>query len=260
MASRKESTGATTAPGQTSGFAALPADQLPVLKEWFAGQLAGAASVTDAATRFVSALADRFSSVILARVYGTVPYGKLPEPEQRFAARLAESHGRTSLTADTPTLVLLGSRGRKQEWNDRLASQDHLAIPLLSKEFVGGIPMLASLLREIGLNLDWLDSPGEALTRPLMGGFNGVFFVPSARLGRDGQGRQVIPAQDFVAAHDVQSVFGMGGSYPWGGFVTAIIFTNETLSRASAERYAPLVSVFKSASSLLVADGKIFSA
>jgi hypothetical protein len=246
---------------RTTTFGALGADGLPALKEWLAGRLAGSSSVVEAAQRFAAALQERFaSSAVLVRLYGTVPFGSLPDAERRFASGLAAAQGIDQLDPQTPVLVLLGTRGRRPEWNDRTASRGHLAIPLAGAGFVDRIPMLASLLREIGLDLDWLDSPGEALTRRLLGGFNGVFFVPNARVGRDGQGRQVIPAQEFVSAHDVKSVFGMGGAYPWGGFVTAIVFTSEALSRAAAERYAPLVSVFKAASSMLVADRKIFSA
>jgi len=232
---------------------------MPALKDLLTRQLAGAGSLAEAADRFLGVIAGRFApSVVLARVYGTVPYAKLPEAERRFTTTLVPEPERARLTAETPILVLLGSRGRKTEWNDRLASKGHLAIPLLGKEFVAAIPMLASLLREIGLELEDLESPGEALTRRLMGGFNGVFFVSNARLGRDAQHRLVIPAQEFVSTYDVKSVFGMGGVYPWGNFVTVIVFTSENLSRPAAERFAPLVSVLKTTTSVLVGDGKIF--
>lgn len=248
-------------PRWASTFASLSADQMSALKDLLARQMDGAHSVVDAAGRFLGVVATGFSpSLILARIYGTVPYEKLPETERRFAAALIGQDNRQRLRPETPTLVLLGSRGRRSEWNDRLASRGHLAIPLLGKDFVAGIPMIASLLREIGLQLEDLDLPGAPLTRKLMGGFNGVFFVPNARLGRDAQQRLVIPDQDFVSTHDVRSVFGMGGAYPWGGFVSVIVFANETLSRPTAERYTPLLSVFKTATSSLVGDGKIFSA
>lgn len=240
------------------GFADVGAEDLAALKEWLAAQLAGSTSLCRAAQRFATAVGDRFPSTVLIRLYGTVPFGRLPAREQTFASDLGRSRGVAALHRDTPVLVLFGSRGRHKDWNDRYNSRGHLAIPLWNENFVDQIPMLASLLREIGLDLSWLDSPGDALTRRLVGGFNGVFYVPNARVGRDAKGRMVIPAQDFVSSHDIKSVFGMGGAYPYGHFVSAIIFTTESLPREAVARLAPLISVFKSATLNLVSEDALF--
>ena len=245
-------------PARPSNYADVAVEDMPAVKEWLAQRLAGATSVEQAAQRFTTALSERFHSSVMVRLYSTVPFGELPAKERVFAKDLAASADVMALRPQTPVLVLFGTRGRRPEWNDRQSSQGHLAIPLCNAAFVDEIPMLASLLREIGLDLHWLDSPGETLTRRLVGGFNGVFYVPNARVGRDGRGRPVIPNQDFVSSFDVKTVFGMGGAYPYGSFVSAIVFTTESLSRAAAERFAPLVSVFKAATLNLVSEGALF--
>ncbi len=54
-------------------------------------------------------------------------------------------------------------------------------------------------------------------------------------------------AQDFVAEHNIRTVFGLGGSYLNGSFVTVIIFTRETIEQSKVESFMSLVNTFKSA-------------
>jgi hypothetical protein len=74
----------------------------------------------------------------------------------------------------------------------------------------------------------------------------------------DARNRKIVSAQDFVAAHDIHTVFGLGGSYLNGSFVTIILFTRETIEQSQAEAFMLLVNTFKTATLSFVMDGAIF--
>lgn len=200
-------------------------------------------------------------SAVLARVYTIVKHSELPPEATAFVRTLAEQAGDTSRMTDaTPVLALLGTHGIEEAWCDRRRSEGHKAIPLLSGAFVDAIPMLARLLRELGIDLSWLDEAPEVVTRRLLGGFNGLFYVHDATSARDAQGRRIIPAADFVSKHGVKTVFGTGGFYPDGTLVVCIVFTRETLARSTVERLASLISMVKGETFGVVRTRKFFSA
>ncbi|MHC4166906.1 MAG: hypothetical protein ACYSWQ_08115, partial [Planctomycetota bacterium] len=75
----------------------------------------------------------------------------------------------------------------------------------------------------------------------------------------DHQGRKIIPAQDFVEANDVKTVFGLAGGYPAGKmFVTAIVFCRETLEKTEAELFSPLLDAMTANTASLASTGAIF--
>src|SRR5262245_7688192 len=116
-----------------------------------------ATSLEEAAQALAAALYTQFAeSTILARVFITVPFAALPPLTQAFVRALPGAAA--ALTEATPVLSLVGTQGQKPEWNDRRKSKQHRAIPLISVEFVDGIPMIARLLRELGVPLDWIES------------------------------------------------------------------------------------------------------
>lgn len=205
------------------------------------------ASLERAAQQIACVMHENFSeSTVLARVYTTVKHSELPAEAGTFVRSLAEQAGDTSRVTDaTPVLALLGSHGIEEAWCDRRRSEGHKGIPLLSGAFVDAIPMLARLLRELGIDLSWLDEAPEVVTRRLLGGFNGLFYVHDATTARDARGRPIIPAADFVAKYGVKTVFGTGGFYPDGTLVVCIVFTRETLARSTVERLASLISMVK---------------
>src|SRR5262245_16755199 len=105
-----------------------------------------ATSLEEAAQALAAALYTQFAeSAILTRVYVTVPFDALPPSTQAFVQALPGAA--TLLTGTTPILSLVGTQGQKADWNDRRKSRQHGAIPLISAEFVDGIPMIARLLR-----------------------------------------------------------------------------------------------------------------
>jgi hypothetical protein len=218
----------------------------------------GASALEHAAQAVACELVREFrDTTALARVYALVPNQALPDDVRRFVDDLADDHG-VALAPATPVLCLLGTHGEDPAWCDRRTSERHRGIPLVSRDFVAKIPMIARLLKELGIDLEWLDEAPEFVTRRLLGGFNGVFFVRDAASAKDALGRQIIPAQDFVEEHGVKTVFGMGGFYPNGTMIVCIVFTRETLERSQVERFQSLISMLKGETFGLARSGRYF--
>jgi hypothetical protein len=168
--------------------------------------------------------------------------------------------GRPGLLHDeTIVLSLMGTRGALPDWNSRHESRGHAGIPLVSAEFVEDIPMIARLLKELGVSVEGLAPGRSGIVTRTLGSLSGVFYVPDARTAVDEQGRRIIASQDFVAQHGVVTVFGFGGAYLMEkSFAAIVVFAREPVSREAAERLAPLASVLKTATMGLVTDGKLF--
>ena len=213
-------------------------------------------SVQHAAEQFTALFATRFSTVVLARMFLVVPFGRLPPRDHAFARALVGADPR--LTAETPVLSLLGTHGRKPEWNDRARSAAHLAIPLLDRETVQAAPMIARLLIDLEVDLQGLGTGGPIATRMMIGGRNAMFYVPDARTTRDERGRLIIDP-DFAAKQGVESVFGMGGSYLDGTLAIAIVFCAERIERTEADRYGSFINSFKMATLELKDADRIWS-
>lgn len=212
-------------------------------------------SLVAAAQRFAQHLTRKFPSIVLARVFGTVPYSRLPDAE-RDAANAAA--GGVALFPGTDVLTLLGTAGTQPEWNDRHRSRAHLAIPLVSRAHVDAIPMVARLLSDLRYRLRDDEDVSPFVTRAFANA-NGLFFVPDAAVTRDEKGRNVIPAQDFVLQHGVRSVLGFGGSYvilPM--FVSTIAFTQEKITKQTAMNMLQLSSAFKAGTTRFVSRGRVF--
>lgn len=224
------------------------------------GEVGKTAALEGAAALVSRELYDTFSaSTALARVYAVVPYRDLDARVRAFVDDLASQTSQLDrLTPATPVLTLLGTHGAKEEWCDRTRSRGHLGIPLVSAEFVQAIPMVARLLKELGVDLSWLDAAPDVNARRLLGGFNGVFFVDDAASARDHLGRLIIPAQDFVEEQGVKSVFGMGGFYPDNTLIAIIVFAREHLKRSQVERLTSLISLFKGETFGMVRARKFF--
>lgn len=227
--------------------------------------MAGCTFFEEAAQKFTDVFYQEFEeSVVLVRLFATVPFGNLPPPNQAFVNRLATSQGITHLINDqTLVLSLLGTRGEKATWNSRNDSQGHVGIPLASADFIDAIPMMSRLLRELGLSLDWIDSRDTEIVAKTIGKMAGVFHVLDAKTTVDIKGRKIIAAQDFVAANNVKTVFGFGGGYTVKSmkatFITIIVFTRETIEKSQAEMFMTLANRVKASTIGIVSLGKIFA-
>lgn len=198
-------------------------------------------------------------SLVLARLFVTLPLNGLPPRDKAFVAALADAKNITPLISEkTQVLSLLGTHGVESGWNDRYQSQGHLGIPLVTAAFVESIPMVARLMQDMGIGSDWFDKFEPDILVKNLGRAAGVFYVRDARTRLDAHNRKIVSAQDFVVAHDIRSVFGLGGSYLNGSFVTMILFTRETIEQPQAESFMLLVNTFKTATLSLVMDGAIF--
>lgn len=224
--------------------------------------LQNCSSLEDASQKFIEIFYEEFSeSVILARLFATVPFKKLPAANQDFVSNLAESKGISHLLSDkTLVLSLLGTRGRKDNWNDRRKSNEHVGIPIVSLDFIDSIPMMSRLLKELGVEVNWIDREDTKIVIKLRGSKAGVFFVCDASTDTDQKGRKIISAQDFVEEYKIKTVFGFGGGYGVSeNFITTIIFTTETIDRTKAEQLMFMINMIKSATTELVLKGKIFA-
>jgi hypothetical protein len=217
-----------------------------------------ASSVEVAAETFVSAFAAAFSDVALIRLFIVLPVAQVPGREGAFAARFAGADPRFGPA--TRVLTLLGSRGREPAWNERRLSRGHLCIPLIDRKFIEAAPMIAKLLSDIDVDLAVFDDGRPIATRKLLGGKNGMFYVPDAMTAKDAQGRYVIADRAFVERYAIRTVFGMGGAYADGTLVTSLVFSTELVGQLSADRFPSLISNFKMATAKLVEEQKIFSA
>lgn len=217
-------------------------------------------TLAEAAQTTTSLLYETFAgSIALARLFVTVPFGKLPLENRRFVNHLAENKGIIAEIGDeTPVLSLLGTRGKMPNWNDRRLSAGHIGIPLTSSAFINEIPMIANLLQNMGVNLTSFDHQDMHLvTKTII--TSAIFYVEDAAKTVDKQGRKIIAAQDFVDEHGIKTVFGLGGTYTMADvFLTLIIFCRETVEKSRAERLVSVLAAVKANSLSLVSRDAFF--
>jgi len=204
-------------------------------------------SLSEVATAIVDSLYEEFAdSLVLIRAFLTVPYEALPAHQRQFASQLAISVNLEDLLRPcTPVHTLIATRGRVDEWNHVKASRGHVAIPLLSDDFVASIPMMSRMLKDLGLPLSWVQDPGTILERSLLGSEVGCFRIADPVKAIDELGRKVIPAQDFVITHSVNSVFAVAGILFGGAVFTLIFFGQDPVEFRIARAFMPLISQLK---------------
>lgn len=222
----------------------------------------GASTLETAAqlyTRVVyEALAD---SIVLIRLFATVRFRDLPIRNQSFVRALAESAGvENRITDDTLVLSLLGTTGVEPAWCDRRLSSHHVGIPLISREFVTEIPMISRLLKQLGVDLDWIGRDDTAIVGKTFGIQSGVFHVADATTALDSRNRKIITAEGFVDKYAIKTVFGVGGGYVGTPvYATIICFCRDTIDEARVEGFRAHIARFKAETEDLAKTGKIFS-
>lgn len=186
----------------------------------------------------------------LVRCYKTHEFASL-EPDLQAFARAAMDGGIPR--PEMKCLTLMSSVGETAAWNSRFLSRGHRAIPLPSPEIVEKAPMIAQLIKEMGLDLNTVLLPSPDIVRELAGKRHGVFHVENA------VGSPYIPAQeDFVLRYGIKSVVGFGGILPDGELFAVILFANVPVSAASADRFRTLALDVKAGFSRF-ADRNIFN-
>jgi hypothetical protein len=218
---------------------------------------ARSSSMEEAATRIVRYLRENLvgsqgkPALALVRLYKTHPFAELPPSLQKFADGVfGDAH---DIKPATKCLTLLATAGDTAEWNSRHGSTSHKVIPLPSTQIVAEFPMVAQLVRQLGVEVtSLLESGGSFMVDAEQRTYN-VFFVPEAK------GSPYIPAQEqFVIPYDIRSVLGFGGILHTGDLFAVIIFSKVPIVRNTAELFKTLALNVKIAL-LPFATGPVFA-
>lgn len=240
----------------------LQAGDLAQLQRALRGALQGVKSLEDAAQITSSLFYDSFfSSLVLVRVFATLPFESLPPALQEAARAPGLALGAPGLGPRSPVLTLLGTRGFLPDWNDRHRSQQHRALPLVSRRSVEEVPMFARFLGELGLDLDWFNEE-ELQLRALMAqaGLVRHFFLDDAAQAQDARGRLILD-EDFARDYAIKTVFGFGGSYIGNGcFLFCVLFSRDALPASVAPHLAMLLNTLKANTLRAVSGRRYFSA
>ena len=132
-------------------------------------------------------------------------------------------------------LTLLASRGMIPEWNDRFESQHHQVIPLTSSKMIESAPMVAQLIKRLGIEVAQVLTPTpNVFLNPTQKTYN-VLYVPEA-LGDS----TIVAQQNFVIPYGVRSVIGFGGLLPTGDMFAVMMFMRVFVSAETATRFGML--------------------
>jgi hypothetical protein len=197
---------------------------------------AGAKSLEDAAQSIVEYLyaecenpETAAKACALVRFYKTYQFRELEPRLQAFARNQLRG---TKAGDQMKCLTLLATIGQEPKWRDRRQSEGHQAIPLPSAQIVEGAPMIAALIREMGLEIADVLSPQTSVLHEREGRTYNVFHVENAK------GSPYIPAQaGFVERYGVRSVLGFGGLLADGEFFAVIMFSRGAITPESATRF-----------------------
>ena len=132
-------------------------------------------------------------------------------------------------------LTLLASRGMQLEWNDRTKSKSHQVIPLASEQIVEAAPMVAQLIKRLGIDVTQVVTPEPKLfLNPKDKTYN-VLYVPKAT-----GDHAIVSQSDFVEPYKIQSVIGFGGLLPTGDMFAVMIFMRTFVPADVARKFARL--------------------
>jgi len=201
---------------------------------------AGAQSMEAAADAIVRHFATLFRDpatdapqCALVRFFKTHPYRTLEPPLQEVARTFMSTMGDGTLEPETKCLTLLATAGQRPEWDDRHRSRAHRTIPLPSAKVVERAPMIAQLIRQLGIDVSTVLGAPHELLRMESRTYN-VFYVDQAA------GSEFIPAQqEFVIPYGIKSVVGFGGLIGEELFAV-ILFATVSIPPESAERFRAL--------------------
>lgn len=165
----------------------------------------------------------------LVRFFKTHPYRDLPGDLQ--AVVRAASADAASIP-ELRCLTLVATRGDEPDWNSRLTSRGHQAIPLVSVEMVQQAPMIAQLITQLGLPIANVVSPSRELLLDHEQTTHNVFYVPHA-LGSP----HIVAQEEFVVRYGIQSVLGFGGLLSSGDLFAVILFSKVAVPPEVADQF-----------------------
>jgi hypothetical protein len=168
----------------------------------------------------------------LVRFFKTHTYEKLDDELQNFSRSML---GDYFVLPDMKCLTLLATAGENPEWNSRKTSTGHKAIPLPSEQAVHHIPMIRTLIIQLGLSISMVIKPDPKLLLDTEQKTYNVFYVSEA------PGCPHIPAQkEFVIPYSIKSVLGFGGVLPSGDIFAVIMFLKVPVSKEIANFFKTL--------------------
>jgi hypothetical protein len=195
----------------------------------------------ETASAVVRHIYDNFTSAsgspacALVRFYKTHRYSRLPAELQRF---VRATDGPAAEDGDAPCLTLLATAGVEDAWNDTRRSQSHRAIRLGGS--LDNAPMIAALVRELGVDEDIVLDPPEELETDLHLRQYNVFYVA------DAVGSPAVPAQtEFVLRYGIRSVVGFGGVLASGDMFAVILFTTVPVPEKALVSFRTLSTTVK---------------
>jgi len=182
---------------------------------------------------------DGIPACALVRLYVTQRFGDLDAGLQRLALETAPDDLRQDVTDSTRCFTLLASAGTEPTWNDRTLSVGHQAIPLVSEELIERLPMVARLLRDLGIEAASVVSPEPGSHIQRHHRRYDVFHVEDATTS------PAVPAKEFVREHGIKSAVGLGGVLPSGELYCVLLFSKVTLQDRVVELLGPLAVTMK---------------
>ena len=186
----------------------------------------------------------------LIRFYKTHPYGQLASGLQEFASGIM---GGAPESQDMKCLTMMATAGEHADWNSRSTSSGHRAIPLASADFVGGIPMIAQLVSQFGIEMGSVISPEPNVIGDLARQTFNTFHIA------DVVDSPCIPAQDdFVIPNGIQSVLGFGGVLSSGELFVVIMFSKASMPADVANKFTFIGASVKEAVEPFVGN-KVFA-
>ena len=199
----------------------------------------GAKSMEEVASRIVHHLYDNLTdgksgnrACSLVRFFKTHGYEKLDDELQSFSKSIL---GDGPFLPDMKCLTLMATVGENPEWNSRRTSKGHKSIPLLSEQAVHQIPMIQTLIKQLGLSLSMVIKPDPNLLLDTEQRTYNVFYVSEAL------GSLHIPDQKkFVIPYGIKSVVGFGGVLPSGDIFVVIMFLKISVSKEVADFFKTL--------------------
>lgn len=226
-------------------------------------KLSGFESFEEIAQAFVDNLFERFQdSLVLLRLFASLPYSALPPLDQQLVDNKAKDSGTRHLYKDTtPVLTLLGTRGRSPEWNQRAKSQGFRCIPLVSSSYVASLSMLSMQFKAMNFDLALLDAWDTTVAANAHADeFTGMLYVNHAAMDKDEQGRMVVPRQEFVLENNVKTALGFGTGYSdHPTILTLFAFTTEILNKTAMEPFSSLLQDYQAVSGVYLKSGRIFA-
>jgi two-component system NtrC family sensor kinase len=194
------------------------------------------ANVNEAAQRVVDFFyrelvdAEGAPACALVRFFKTEAYGNLPPALQEFARVAA---GVDTLNDDVRCLTLLATNGDEPEWQSPERSRGHRAIPLTSVEMVEKAPMIAQLIKQLGLSTAAVVRPEAGLILDRQGKKHNVFYVPQAL-----SSPHIVAQQEFVVPYRIASVIGIGGLITSGDMFATILFSKIPITSELADLFS----------------------